>query len=125
MKTKMRDLILLIVFTGFISCTSENVEPVQEQNQEIVQYRFQTFLIEVDYSQDLQGPGSPAFTLLEKPNGGMFTTKHASYKPDLYFKAPSIPESTIFTIRGIYSKYDTIKFESFGYGTRYLIRVDK
>ena len=119
----MKYLILLIVLTGFISCTKENVEPAQKQNQEIVQYRFQTFLIEVDYSQDLMADGSPAFELLERPNGGYFTTKHAGYKPDLYFKAPSIPDWTVFTIRGIYAKMDTIKYESFGWGTRYLIRV--
>jgi len=122
----MKYLILFIVFTCFISCTNENIEPVTDKdNPEIVHYRFQTFLIQVDYSQDLQAPGSPAFTIIEKPNGGMFTTKHGYYQPDLYFKAPLIPGWAVFTIRGIYSRSDTIKFKDPLYGTKYLIRVEK
>jgi len=121
----MKNLIYSILLILFVSCTdaSEDIKP--DNNQDIVHYRFQTFLIQVDYSEDLIAPGSPAFSIIEKPNGGMFTTKHGYYQPDLYFKAPSIPGWAVFTIRGIYSRSDTIKFQDPLYGTKYLIRVKK
>ncbi len=108
--------------SGVIYCHNNKAFVGGNQRSEVFNGA-QIELIEVDYSQDLMADGSPAFELLERPNGGYFTTKHAGYKPDLYFKAPSIPDWTVFTIRGIYAKMDTIKYESFGWGTRYLIRV--
>ena len=119
----MKNLILLIVFIGFLSCANEaeEVNPIQE-NQDIALYRYKTFLIQVNYADPMI---ETTFTLLEKPNGGHFTDDRIGYKPNLYFKAPSIPDWAVFTIRGIYSRYDTITYQDLSWGTRYLIRVKK